>query len=61
MSRIIVPFLALGAAIMAATIFGTIAHNGLGIARATIRADALAGVALIGFALATRTFLSRDK
>ena len=57
MVRFVVPVLALGAAVMAATVFGTIVHDGLGIVRATIRADALAGVALFGSALATRAFL----
>jgi hypothetical protein len=61
MARIVVSILALGAAVMAATVFGTIVHDGFGIARATIRADALVGVALIGSALATRALLNRDK
>ena len=61
MNRFVVPVLVLGAAAMAATVFGTIVHDGLGIARATIRADALAGVALIGSALATRAFLKRNE
>jgi hypothetical protein len=46
---------------MAATVLGTIVHDGLGIARATIRVDALAGVVLIGSALATRALLKRNE
>ena len=61
MARIVVPILVLGAAVVAATIFGTIVHDGLGIARATIRVDALTGAALIGSALATRVLLNRNK
>lgn len=60
MARIVVPILALGAAVVAAAVFGTIVHDGLGIGRSTIRADALAGVALIGSALATRALLSPE-
>jgi hypothetical protein len=60
MVRIVVPILALGAAAMTAAVFGAIAHDGLGIARATIRGDALVGAAFICSALATRALLKRD-
>ena len=45
---------------MAAVAFGTIAHDSLGIARATIRIDALAGVAIIGSALAAKSWDKRS-
>ena len=45
---------------MAATVFGTIVHDGLGIARVTIRTDAVAFAALIGSAMATHAFLKRN-
>jgi Na+-driven multidrug efflux pump len=61
MVRAVVPILALGAAAMAATVLGSLAHDGLGIHRDTIRIDALAIAAFIGFALAGSTLLSRNK
>jgi hypothetical protein len=49
------------AAALAATVFGTLVHDGLGVPRATIRADALIAVALIGSALATSALVRRGK
>jgi hypothetical protein len=49
------------AAALAATLFGTVVHDGLGVPRATIRADALLAIALIGSALATRALMNRGK
>lgn len=53
MARLVIPILALCAAAMAATILGAIAHDGLDIAPATIRVDALASAALVAAALAS--------
>jgi hypothetical protein len=46
---------------MAATVLGSLAHDGLGIHRDTIRIDALVSAAFIGFALASSTLLRRNK
>ena len=46
---------------MVATILGVVAHFGLGIARGTIRTDALAGIIFVGIALAGSTLLKRNK
>jgi len=46
---------------MVATILVVVAHFGLGMARSTIRADALAGIIFVGIALAGSTLLKRDK
>ena len=46
---------------MAATTLGSLAHDGLGIHRDTIRMDALASAAVIGFALAGHALLRRNK
>ena len=61
MVRVVIPILALGAAVMAATVLGSLAHDGLGIHRDTIRIDALVSAAFIGFALAGSTLLKRKK
>jgi hypothetical protein len=61
MAKFVVPILALGVAVMAATALGLFAHDGLGIHRDTIRIDALASAAVIGFALAGHALLRRDK
>jgi hypothetical protein len=47
MPRYLVPIIAFGLAIMAATLLATVAHNGLGIPRATIRIDALAAAVFL--------------
>jgi hypothetical protein len=60
MSRALFVLLAVAIAVMAAVAFGTIAHDSLGIARATIRIDALAGVAIIGSALAAKSWDKRS-
>ena len=46
---------------MVATILVGVAHFGLGIARSTIRTDALVGIIFVGIALAGSTLLKRDK
>ena len=61
MIRFIVPIYVLVTAIMAATILVVVAHFGLGIARSTIRTDALVGIIFVGIALAGSTLLKRDK
>ena len=61
MVRVVIPILALGAAVMAATVLGSLAHDGLGIHRDTIRIDALVSAAFIGFALAGSNLLRRNK
>ena len=61
MIRFIVPIYVLVTAIMAATILVVVAHFGLGIARSTIRTDALVGIIFVWIALAGSTLLKRDK
>ena len=61
MIRFIVPIFVLGTAVMVATILVVVAHFGLGIARSTIRTDALAGIIFVGIALAGSTLLKRDE
>ena len=46
---------------MAATALGSLAHDGFGIHRDTIRTDALASAAVIGVALAGNALLKRNK
>jgi hypothetical protein len=59
MAKFVVPILALGVAVMTATVLWSFAHDGLGIHRDTIRIDALASAAVIGFALAGHALLRR--
>jgi hypothetical protein len=59
MVRFVIVILALGAALIVATVLGAIAH-GLGIPRGTIRLDALISAAFMGIALASTT-LQRNK
>ena len=61
MIRFIVPIFVLGTAVMVATILVVVAHFGLGIARSTIRTDALVGISFVGIALAGSTLLKRDE
>jgi len=61
MVRFIIPIYFLGTALMVATILGVTAHFGLGIARSTIRTDALAGIIFVGIALVGSTLLKRNK
>jgi hypothetical protein len=61
MIRFIVPIFVLGTAVMVATILVVVAHFGLGIARSTIRTDALVGIIFVGIALAGSTLLKWDK
>jgi hypothetical protein len=60
MSRTLFVLLAAAIAVMAAVAFGTLAHDGLGVARATIRIDALAGVVIIGSALIAKSRRKRS-
>ena len=53
MIRFIVPIFVLGTAVMVATILVVVAHFGLGIARSTIRTDALAAVSYTHLTLPT--------
>jgi hypothetical protein len=52
MIRFIVRIFVLGTAVMVATVLVVVAHFGLGIARSTIRTDALVGIIFVGIALA---------
>ena len=61
MIRFIVPIFVFGTAVMVATILVVVAHFGLGIARSTIRTDALVGIIFVGIALAGSTLLKRNK
>ena len=61
MIRFIVPIFMFGTAVVVATILVVVAHFGLGIARSTIRTDALAGIIFVGIALAGSTLLKRNK
>jgi hypothetical protein len=61
MARFIVPIFVLGIAVMVATILGVVAHFGLGVARSTIRTDALAGMIFVAIALAGSALLERNK
>jgi hypothetical protein len=61
MVRFIIPIYFLGTAIIVATILGVVSHFGLGIARSTIRTDALAGIIFVGIALVGSTLLKRNK
>jgi len=61
MVRFIIPIYFLGTAVIVATILGVAAHFGLGIARSTIRTDALAGIIFVGIALVGSTLLKRNK
>ena len=60
MTQIVALILALGVAAMAATVLGSIAHYGLGITRADLRMDALAGAGFIALGLAGSTLLKRN-
>jgi hypothetical protein len=61
MIRFIVPIYMLVTAVMTATVLDIVAHFGFGIARSTIRIDALAGIIFVGIALAGSTLLKRNK
>jgi hypothetical protein len=61
MIRFIVPIFVLGTAVMVATILVVVAHFGLGIARSTIRTDALVGIIFVGITLAGSNLLKPDK
>ena len=61
MARFAVPVLAFVAAVMTASLLGSIAHYGLGITRGDIRIDAIAGAAFIALGLAGDTLLKRNK
>ena len=59
MTQIVALILALGVAAMAATVLGSIAHYGLGITRADLRMDALAGAGFIALGLIGRQYLTK--
>jgi hypothetical protein len=59
MERILAAIVAFAGAIILAALFASIGHEGLGISRATIRADALAGAAFMCAAVACGAFLRR--
>jgi len=61
MIRFIVPIYVLVTAVMAAITLDIVAHFGFGIARSTIRTDALAGIIFVGIALAGGSLLTRKK
>ena len=61
MARFIVPIFVPGTAVIVATILGVVAHFGLGMARSTIRTDALEGIIFVGIVLAAGTLLKRNK
>ena len=50
-SRFVISISAVGAAVVLAVLLGTIAHDGLGIPRGTIRLDALVGATFLGICL----------
>jgi len=60
MAQIAALILALGVAAMLATVLGSIAHYGLGITRADLRMDGLAGAGFIALGLAGSTLLKRN-
>ena len=63
MPRLVIPILALGAAIIAAVLsailFGSIAHDWLGVGTDTIRADALIAASFVCLAMAGAALLRR--
>ena len=61
MDRLILPIFALITAVMTAVFLIIVGHFGLGIARSTIRTDALAGIIFVGIALVGSTLLKRNK
>ena len=61
MARFAVPVLGLVAAVMTASLLGSIAHYGLGITHGDIRIDALGAVGFIALGLAGSTLLKRNK
>ena len=61
MIRFIVPIFVLGTAVMVATILVVVAHFGIGIARSTIRIDALVGIIFVGITLAGSNLLKPGK
>ncbi len=61
MAKFVIPILALGIAVIAATALGTLAHDGLGIHRHIIGIGALASAAIVGCAMAGNAWLRRNK
>jgi hypothetical protein len=61
MIRFIVPIFVLGTAVTVATILAVVAHLGLGMARSTIRTDAVAGIIFVVIVLAGSTLLKRNR
>jgi hypothetical protein len=61
MIRLLVPIYVLVTAVMAAIALDIVVHFGFGIARSTIRTDALAGIIFVGIVLAGSSILMRNK
>jgi hypothetical protein len=61
MSRVVIPIISLVTAAATAFLFGTIAHDLLGIAVGMIRTDAPASAGFIVVVLAGESFLRRNK
>jgi hypothetical protein len=61
MMRFIVAIYVLVTAVMAAITLDIVVYFGFGVARSTIRTDALAGIILVGVALVGSTLLRRNK
>jgi hypothetical protein len=61
MSRFFIPIYVLVTAVMAAITLDIVAHFGFGVARSTIRVDALAGIIFVMVALAGSALLKRNK
>jgi hypothetical protein len=61
MSRIVASLLAVGVAVMAATVLGSLAHYGLGITRGDIRIAALGMAGFIALGLVGDTVFKRNK
>lgn len=61
MNRLITLAACLGAAIVAALVFGALAHEAFGVSRSAIRTDALTSAAVMVFAMAAVRLVKRDK
>lgn len=61
MGKLIILILALGSAAIAAMVFGTVAHDDLGMSIETIRNQALVSAGFMSVAVACQSLLSRKK
>jgi hypothetical protein len=61
MGRLVIPTLAVAAAAVTAILFGTVAHDDLGIAVDTIRTDALSGAGFMIIVVACTNLLRRNR